>query len=98
MVGWVGYYVSTELERLPDKIIRSTCRKQAVPCVCLTLALARELRSSAQTATTTTTSMLARNLLRPRTITWGKHPSSTHFPSSSFLRGEHTGEHTNISG
>ena len=41
--------------------------------------------------------MLARNLLRPRTITWGKHPSSTHLPSSSFLRGEHTGEHTNIS-
>lgn len=48
-------------------------------------------------AQTTTTTMLARNLLRPRTITRGKHPSSPHFPSSSFLRGEHTGEHTNIS-
>lgn len=48
-------------------------------------------------AQTTTTTMLARNLLRPRTITRGKHPSSPHFPSSSFLRSEHTGEHTNIS-
>jgi hypothetical protein len=41
--------------------------------------------------------MLARNLLRPRTATWGKYPSSTHLPASAFLRNEHTGDHTTVS-
>lgn len=80
----------TELERLPDKIVcpivvSRLCRVWACPL------------AASEAPTATTTSMLARKLLRPRTITWGKHPSSTHLPSSSFLRGEHTGEHTNIS-
>ncbi len=41
--------------------------------------------------------MLARNLLRPRTAAWGKYSSSTHLPTSAFLRGEHTSDQTNIS-
>jgi hypothetical protein len=39
--------------------------------------------------------MLARTLLRPRTTTWSKCSSSTHFPTASILRGEHTGSHMN---
>src|SRR5712671_6981914 len=41
--------------------------------------------------------MLARTCLRPRTTAWSKHSSSTHLPTASILRGEHTGGHTNIS-
>jgi hypothetical protein len=43
--------------------------------------------------------MLARNFLRPRTAAWGKYPPSTHLPTSTFLRSEHTDtdDHTTIS-
>jgi hypothetical protein len=40
--------------------------------------------------------MLARNLLRPRTSTWGKYPSSTHFSASAIRRNENTGQPTRI--
>lgn len=40
--------------------------------------------------------MLARNLLLHRSTAWGKY-SSTYLPTTSSLRGEHTGGRTNIS-
>jgi hypothetical protein len=62
-----------------------SCRKQRVP---------RKLLYSSDL--TTTTFMLARNLLLHRSTAWGKY-SPTCFPTTASLRGEHTGGHTNIS-
>jgi hypothetical protein len=40
--------------------------------------------------------MLARNLLRPRTCTWGNFPSSTHLSTSVIRRNDNTGDRTAI--
>lgn len=45
---------------------------------------------------TTTTFMLARNLLLHRSTAWGKYSSTCLPTSTASLRGEHTGGHTNI--